>query len=161
MMRWMATQPDTYKLDRFLEAQERDYDRARAEIQSGRKRTHWMWYVFPQFAGLGASPMSQEYAIRSLEEAKAYLAHPILGPRLIECAQAALDVQGKSATGIFGAPDDLKLRSCATLFAVVSPPGSVFDRLLAKYFDGTRDPLTLDAVRDQKGNTKKSHGSAD
>jgi uncharacterized protein (DUF1810 family) len=147
-------------LRRFLEAQERDYDRALAEIRAGRKRTHWMWYVFPQFAGLGGSPMSQRYAIRSLEEAKAYLAHPILGPRLIECAEAVLAVRGRSAADIFGSPDDLKLRSCATLFDIVSP-GSVFDRLLARYFDGTRDPLTLAAVRDQEGNTKWSHGSAD
>jgi uncharacterized protein (DUF1810 family) len=160
-MRLMAAQSDRHELGRFLEAQERDYDRARGEIRSGRKRTHWMWYVFPQFAGLGASPLSQHYAIRSLAEAQAYLAHPVLGSRLIECAQAALDVQGKSATEIFGTPDDLKLRSCATLFAMISPPGSVFDRLLAKYFDSTRDPLTLDEVASQEGTTKKSYGSAD
>jgi uncharacterized protein (DUF1810 family) len=142
-----ASQPEADGLGRFLEAQELDYDRALAEIRSGRKRTHWMWYVFPQFAGLGVSPLSRKYAIRSLSEAKAYLTHPILGPRLIECAQAALGVQGRSSTDIFGTPDDLKLRSCATLFEMVSPPGSVFERLLEKYYNGVRDALTLDAVR--------------
>lgn len=106
-----------------------------------------MWYVFPQFAGLGVSAISQNYAIRSLSEAREYVNHPILGSRLIECAEAVLAVQGRSATDILGTPDDLKLRSCATLFDMVSPPGSVFDRLLAKYYDGIRDPLTLDAAR--------------
>jgi uncharacterized protein (DUF1810 family) len=134
-------------LDRFLQAQERDYDRALAEIRSGRKRTHWMWYIFPQFGGLGVSPLSQNYAIRSLAEAEAYITHPILGSRLIACAEAVLDIEGRSATEIFGTPDDLKLRSCATLFDMVSRPGSVFERLLAKYYDGVRDPLTLGAVR--------------
>jgi uncharacterized protein (DUF1810 family) len=142
----IASHPDPQGLDRFLEAQERDYERALAEIRSGRKRTHWMWYIFPQFAGLGVSPVSQKYAIRSLAEAEAYLTHPVLGSRLIECAEAVLAVQGRSATDIFGSPDDLKLRSCATLFDMVSPPGSVFDRLLAKFFDGMRDSLTHDAV---------------
>jgi uncharacterized protein (DUF1810 family) len=142
----IASHPDPQGLDRFLEAQERDYERALAEIRSGRKRTHWMWYVFPQFAGLGESPVSQKYAIRSLAEAEAYITHPVLGSRLIECAEAVLAVQGRSATDIFGSPDDLKLRSCATLFDMVSPPGSVFDRLLAKFFDGRRDSLTHDAV---------------
>jgi uncharacterized protein (DUF1810 family) len=136
-------------LGRFLEAQERDYDRALAEIRSGRKRTHWMWYIFPQFVGLGVSPLAQRYAIRSLSEAKAYITHPILGSRLIECVEAALGVEGLTAAEVFGTPDDLKLRSCATLFDMVSPPGSIFERLLVKYYDGVRDPLTLDAV--QKG----------
>jgi uncharacterized protein (DUF1810 family) len=134
-------------LDRFLQAQDRDYDRALVEIRSGRKRTHWMWYIFPQFAGLGVSPVSQHYAIRSLSEAKAYITHPILGSRLIACAEAVLNIEGRSATEMFGTPDDLKLRSCATLFDMVSPPGSVFERLLAKYYDGVRDPLTVDGVR--------------
>ncbi len=141
------SQPDAAGLDRFLEAQERDYTRALAEIRSGRKRTHWMWYIFPQFAGLGVSPLSQYYAIRSLSEANAYITHPILGSRLLACAEVLLGVEGRSATEIFGSPDDLKLRSCATLFDMVSPRGSVFERLLAKYYDGVRDPLTLDVVR--------------
>ena len=105
-----------------------------------------MWYIFPQFAGLGVSAVSQTYAIRSLGEAKAYIAHPILGPRLIECAEAVLGIEGHSATEIFGTPDDMKLRSCATLFDVVSP-GPAFKRLLEKYYEGVPDPLTLDAVR--------------
>lgn len=142
---------DRAGLDRFLQAQEHDYDRALAEIRSGRKRTHWMWYVFPQFEGLGLSPMSQKYAIRSISEAKAYLKHPVLGPRLVECAEAALEIEGRSAADMFGSPDDLKLRSCATLFAAVSPPGSVFERVLAKYYEGVRDPLTLAAfARDRQ-----------
>jgi len=140
-------QVDTADLSRFLEAQERDYDRALAEILSGRKRTHWMWYIFPQFAGLGVSPLSQNYAIRSLSEANAYITHPILGSRLLDCAETVLAIEGHSATEIFGSPDDLKLRSCATLFDMVSPRGSVFERLLAKYYDGVQDPLTLAAVR--------------
>ncbi len=135
-----------YDLDRFLKAQEPVYDEALEEIRSGRKRTHWMWYIFPQFAGLGASPMSRHYAVKSLAEAEAYLRHPILGARLIECAEALLAVSGRSARDILGTPDDLKLKSCATLFDLVSP-GGVFDRLLGKYYDGERDPLTLDAVR--------------
>jgi uncharacterized protein (DUF1810 family) len=134
---------DSYKLDRFLEAQAADYDTALAEIRSGRKRSHWMWYVFPQIAGLGVSETSQYFAIRNLAEAKAYLAHPILGPRLIECADALLALDGRTAREIFGSPDDLKLRSSATLFAHVSPAGSAFQRVLEKYFDGASDERTL------------------
>ena len=102
-----------------------------------------MWYIFPQIDGLAFSSTSKHYAIKSIEEAKAYLAHPVLGPRLLECAEAVLRVEGRSATDIFGSPDDLKLRSCATLFACVSPPDSVFDRLLDKYYRGERDRKTL------------------
>jgi uncharacterized protein (DUF1810 family) len=134
---------DRYDLSRFVEAQAGDYARALAEIRSGRKRSHWMWYIFPQFEGLGYSATSQRYAIKSVAEAQAYLAHPTLGPRLRECCDAALGAQGKTALEIFGAPDDMKLRSCATLFANVSPAGSVFDRLLEKYFQGERDDRTL------------------
>ena len=130
-------------LSRFVEAQEDDYARALAEIHSGRKQSHWMWYVFPQFDGLGSSPMSQRYAIKSIAEAEAYLRHPILGPRLVECAEASAALQGTSAAQVFGYPDDLKLRSCATLFARVSPAGSVFERLLEKYFQGEPDEKTL------------------
>lgn len=134
---------DRYNLARFLQAQDSDYHIALAEIRRGRKRSHWMWYVFPQFAGLGMSPASQQYAIKSVAEAEAYLAHPILGPRLLECTETALAVEGRSATEIFGSPDDLKLRSCATLFASVSPQDSVFHRLIDKYFDGIADERTL------------------
>lgn len=134
---------DPHNLSRFIEAQDRDYDRAFSEISSGKKRSHWMWYIFPQFAGLGSTSTSKHYAIKSPDEAKAFLAHPILGPRLLECAKAVVDVQGRSANQIFGSPDDLKLRSCATLFACVSPPGSVFHRLIAKYYGGAFDDRTL------------------
>lgn len=134
---------DPYDLNRFVQAQQGDFERALAEVHSGRKRSHWMWYIFPQFDGLGFSSTAQYYAIKSLAEAKAYLAHPVLGPRLLECAEAALRVEGRSATEIFGSPDDLKLRSCATLFACVSPAGSVFERLLDKYYGGERDQKTL------------------
>jgi len=134
---------DPYDLARFVRAQEKDYERALSEIRSGRKRTHWMWYIFPQIDGLAFSSTSKHYSIKSLAEAKAYLSHPILGPRLLECAEAVVRVEGRSTTEIFGSPDDLKLRSCATLFACVSPRDSVFDRLLQKYYRGGRDGKTL------------------
>lgn len=137
---------DPHDLGRFVRAQEADYERALSEIRSGRKRTHWMWYIFPQIEGLAFSSTSQYYAIKSMAEAKAYLDHPILGPRLTACAEAVVAVEGRTASEIFGSPDDLKLRSCATLFACVSPPGSVFDRLLAKYYRGERDGKTLELL---------------
>jgi uncharacterized protein (DUF1810 family) len=139
----MAGSGDPYNLGRFLEAQEGDYEQALSEIASGRKRSHWMWYIFPQLDGLAFSSTSKHYSIKSLDEARAYLEHPILGPRLLECTEAAVRVEGRTAREIFGSPDDLKLRSCATLFACASPPGSVFDRLLAKYYQGRRDDKTL------------------
>ena len=134
---------DPYDLERFVRVQESDFERALAEIRSGRKRSHWMWYVFPQFAGLGMSATSQHYAIKSPDEARAYLQHPVLGPRLLTCVQTLLNLQSHSAEQIFGYPDHLKLRSCATLFAAISPEGSPFHQLLAKYFEGTPDPTTL------------------
>jgi len=134
---------DEHDLNRFVEAQRTTYERALAELRGGRKRSHWMWYVFPQLAGLGRSATAERYAIASLAEAQAYLKHPVLGPRLIECATAVLDVEGRSAHEIFGSPDDWKLRSCATLFALASAPESVFSRLLAKYFDGRQDEQTV------------------
>jgi uncharacterized protein (DUF1810 family) len=134
---------DPYDLDRFVRAQGPRYERALAEIRSGGKRSHWMWCIFPQLAELGRSPTSEKYAIRSLAEAEAYLRHPVLGPRLVECAEAVLAVEGRSAHDIFGSPDDRKLKSCATLFAIVSPPDSVFDRLLDTNFRGDRDGRTL------------------
>ena len=142
---------DPFDLNRFVEAQEATYEQALAEIREGRKRSHWMWFIFPQFAGLGFSPTSQRYAIRSVAEAEAYLRHPILGRRLVECAEAVLAVEGKSATEIFGHPDDLKLRSSATLFASVASPGSVFHRILEKYFQGAADPQTLRLIDDAGG----------
>lgn len=134
---------DPYDLRRFLQAQHKDYERALSEIIQGKKRSHWMWYIFPQIDGLAWSATSKYYAIKSIEEAKAYLDHPVLGSRLLECAEAVVRVEERSATEIFGSPDDVKLRSCATLFASVLPPGSVFDRLLDKYYGGERDPKTL------------------
>ena len=137
---------DAYDLSRFIRAQQDDYEQALSEITNGQKRTHWMWYIFPQFDGLAFSSTSRHYAIKSIEEARAYLEHPILGPRLLKCASAALQVEGRSALDIFGSPDNLKLKSSATLFAYVSPPGSVFDRLLEKYFQGVRDDKTLELL---------------
>jgi uncharacterized protein (DUF1810 family) len=134
---------DVHDLNRFVEAQRSAYERALAELRSGRKRSHWMWYIFPQLAGLGHSTMSRQYAIAHAEEAKAYLDHALLGPRLIECATAVLETEGRSACEIFGSPDDLKLHSSATLFGRVSPPGSVFSGLLAKYFGGREDEQTV------------------
>jgi uncharacterized protein (DUF1810 family) len=145
----MASEPtvddldDPHNLNRFVQAQERSYARALSEIKSGRKQSHWMWYIFPQYVGLGHSEMSRRYSIRSVAEAKAYLQHPTIGPRLVECFEAALAVEGRSAYQIFGSPDDLKLNSCATLFARISPDGSVFHRLLDKCFEGTPDDQTL------------------
>jgi uncharacterized protein (DUF1810 family) len=139
----MADVSDPYDLNRFVRAQEADYEQALAEIKRGRKITHWMWHIFPQFDGLGFSAFAKEYAIKSTAEAEAYLRHPVLGPHLTECVEATLSVKGRSAHDIFGSPDDLKFRSCATLFACVSPAGSVFDRLLDRYFQGERDPKTL------------------
>src|SRR5690349_3229374 len=124
---------DPHDLNRFVQAQENVYEQALGEIRRGDKQSHWMWYIFPQFDGLGFSPTSKFYSIKSVAEAEAYLAHPVLGPRLIECVEAALGVERRTALEIFGSPDDMKLKSCATLFASVSPAGSVFERLLEKY----------------------------
>ena len=140
---------DPFELERFVEAQQLTYARALAEIRAGRKESHWMWFVFPQFDGLGFSAMAEQYAIKSLDEARAYLAHPTLGPRLAECVEAALSVEGRSAREIFGTPDDLKLRSCATLFAEVSAAGSGFELLLGKYYGGERDEKTLRLLSNQ------------
>ena len=134
---------DAHDLSRFLDAQLGIYEAALSEIRDGRKRSHWMWFVFPQYAGLGVSPTSQRYAINCVAEAEAYLSHPVLGARLLECAEALLRVEGRSAHEIFGSPDDMKLKSSATLFTHVSPAGSVFERVLDKYFGGVRDDKTL------------------
>ena len=137
---------DPFGLSRFVEAQEINYAQALSELRSGRKRSHWMWYVFPQLAGLGNSSMAARYAIKSEDEARAYLAHPVLGPRLIECAETVLAIENRSAHDIFGSPDDLKLRSCATLFARVLPAGSVFEQVLDKYYSSAGDPKTLELL---------------
>jgi uncharacterized protein (DUF1810 family) len=134
---------DPYDLERFVRAQRDDCELALSEIMNGRKRSHWMWYIFPQIEGLGSSAMSRRYAIKSRAEARAYLDHALLGPRLLACVEALLNLEGRSVEQIFGFPDDRKLRSCATLFATVSPSGSVFQRLLERYFHGERDAATL------------------
>jgi uncharacterized protein (DUF1810 family) len=134
---------DPFGLDRFVRAQQADYDQALSEIRAGRKRTHWMWYIFPQLKGLGGSWNAVHYSISGTAEARAYLAHPVLGPRLVACAEAALRHDGLTAPEIFGHPDDLKLRSCATLFASVSSAGSVFHRIIDAFFEGRPDETTL------------------
>ena len=133
-------------LTRFVAAQAGVYDQALAELRAGRKRSHWMWFVFPQIAGLGSSPTAQRYAIGSLDEARAYLADSVLGPRLIECASALLAVEGRTAEEILGYPDDLKLRSSMTLFARAAPEVPVFQEVLDRYYDGKPDPQTLNKV---------------
>lgn len=134
---------DEFNLHRFIEAQTDTYDQALTELRTGRKRSHRMWFIFPQLAGLGYSDMSRRYPLSGLGEARAYLAHPELGARLHACAEALLDVPDRSIGQILGSPDDLKLRSRATLFAQVSPPGSVFHQLIEKYFAGQPDAGTL------------------
>jgi len=136
-------QEDPFHLARFASAQEGVYATALSELRSGRKRTHWMWFIFPQVSGLGYSATSQRYAIHGLDEARAYLNHPVLGARLRECAEAILAVEGRSASEIFGYPDDLKLQSSMTLFSQASEPDSVFTQVAEKYFAGKADPETL------------------
>ena len=133
-------------LDQFLAAQQGVYPRALEELRAGRKRSHWMWYVFPQLAGLGLSATAVHYAIADLAEARAYLAHPLLGPRLEECARALLDVTGRTAHEILGSPDDLKLRSSMTLFAQVAGADPVFRRVLERYYGGEADARTLELL---------------
>jgi uncharacterized protein (DUF1810 family) len=135
---------DPYDLDRFVEAQDHGatYEAAVAELRSGRKRSHWMWFVFPQIAGLGRSPMAQRYAISSLAEAKAYLAHSVLGPRLIECAAVLNQLPQHSAQDIFGGIDSIKLRSSMTLFARADREDPHFQRVLDAYFGGVADEAT-------------------
>jgi len=135
--------PDPFGLQRFAEAQRSAYGRALAELRQGAKRSHWMWYIFPQLRGLGQSEMSQKYGIASLDEARAYLAHPALGPRLIECTKAALEANAASAGEIFPYPDDLKFHSSMTLFALVAQAPDVFSAALQKYYGGEPDPETL------------------
>ncbi len=139
---------DPYNLQRFIDAQARDYRAALAEIRAGRKRSHWMWYVFPQFHGLGFSSTTVHFSIKSADEARAYLDHPLLGSRLRECVDALLALDGCSAHQVFGSPDDLKLKSSMTLFARVSPKGSVFERVIDRYYDGQQDQKTIE-LRDR------------
>jgi uncharacterized protein (DUF1810 family) len=137
---------DPFDLQRFVDAQADIYERALAELREGRKRSHWMWFMFPQIDGLGHSTMAQTYAIRSLAEARAYLAHPVLGARLQKCTEAVLAVAGKSAHAIFGSPDDLKFHSSMTLFAHAAPNESLFRAALVEYFDGQDDQNTTSRI---------------
>lgn len=134
---------DPHNLKRFLEAQNPLYPRVKAELRSGQKTGHWMWFIFPQLRGLGRSPMANEYGISSREEALAYLQHPILGERLRECTRLVHSVEGRSVNEIFGYPDDLKFRSSMSLFANVSPQDQIFKHALEKFFEGEPDRLTL------------------
>ncbi len=139
----MSEWPDI-DLTRFVDAQAPVHDRVMQELREGRKQSHWIWYVFPQLAGLGLSIMSERFALASVEEAEAYLAHPVLGPRLIDCTQAMLAHAGRlSAHAILGTPDDLKFRSSMTLFAAASKKGSPFERALEEFYEGQRDERTL------------------
>ena len=135
-----------FDLDRFISAQENQYHQALTEIKNGQKGSHWMWFVFPQIDGLGFSNMTVKYAIKSRNEAIAYLHHSVLGPRLREITEALLEVKGKSALEIMGSPDYLKLKSCMTLFALVSNENSLFQRVLDKYFGGKLDERTIDLL---------------
>ncbi len=140
---------DPFDLNRFVVAQAPVIDRVRDELRRGRKTSHWMWFVFPQIAGLGFSAMSQRYAIASPAEAHAYLAHPVLGPRLIECVGLVLAARGRTAHEIFGSPDDVKFRSCLTLFAQASAEDDIFRQALQVYFNGEPDPATLNLLQDE------------
>ncbi|HWX60006.1 DUF1810 domain-containing protein [Bradyrhizobium sp.] len=138
--------PDPFDLQRFVDAQDGVYRRVVAELSAGRKQSHWMWFIFPQIAGLGFSAMAQRYAMSSTEEAAAYLAHGILGPRLVECTGLVLGVKDKTICAILGSPDDLKFRSSMTLFSAVSDD-PIFDAAIAKYYAGAKDQATLDILR--------------
>jgi uncharacterized protein (DUF1810 family) len=135
-------------LKRFLDAQENDFERALAEIKRGRKQSHWMWYIFPQIAGLGSSETSRFYAVKDRAEAELYLAHPILGARLVEISEALLEIEGKTANQIFGSPDDVKLKSSMTLFGALKNTNPIFRSVLDKYFNGTNDLRTLQLIDD-------------
>lgn len=134
---------DPYDLERFLSAQEGVYERALAELRSGRKRSHWMWFIFPQIDGLGYSATAKRYAIKSMEEARQFLYHPVLGKRLLECTEAVVALKGGSLPEIFGYPDDMKFKSSMTLFEKAAGPGSLFSAALDKYCRGERDAATL------------------
>lgn len=137
---------DEYNLQRFLDAQEGVYDTALDELRAGRKSSHWIWFIFPQIIGLGHSAMAQQFSITSINEAKAYLQHPVLGPRLRACTQLVLDVNGRSVEEIFGYPDHLKFRSCMTLFLTAATDNTLFKHALLTYFDDQPDQLTLNIL---------------
>ena len=134
---------DPAGLDKFVTAQERDYSTALREIQNGRKRSHWIWYIFPQLQGLGFSQTAQYYGIRDLEQARDYMAHPVLGAHLVEISEALLALESSNPGAVMGYPDDLKLCSSMTLFELAAPDQPVFGKVLDKFYGGRRDPLTL------------------
>ncbi len=135
-------------LKRFLDSQAKDFERALAEIKRGRKQSHWMWYIFPQIAGLGSSETSRFYAVKDRAEAELYLAHPVLGARLVEISEALLEIEGKTANQIFGSPDDMKLKSSMTLFGALKNTNPIFQSVLDKYFNGAKDLRTLQLIDD-------------
>jgi uncharacterized protein (DUF1810 family) len=137
---------DTYNLQRFVDAQAPLFGQVLTELRQGRKQSHWMWFVFPQISGLGRSETARHYALSSLDEARAYLQHPLLGPRLVQCAQIIAPQTHYSARQLFGSPDDLKLHSSMTLFAVAAPETPIFEEVLAAYFNGERDRSTLEKL---------------
>ena len=142
----MESASDPFDLQRFVDAQARIYGQVLDELKAGRKRSHWIWFVFPQIAGLGRSATAARYAVSSLDEARAYLRHDLLGPRLHECTRLVNAVQGRSIGEIFGSPDDMKVRSSMTLFVHATDDNSDFVELLARYYDGEEDPLTLERL---------------
>jgi uncharacterized protein (DUF1810 family) len=137
---------DPFDLNRFVRAQAPIYSAALAELKSGRKRSHWMWFVFPQIDGLGFSETTRRYSIKSLAEAREYLAHPLLGARLRECTQALLKIEGRTALGVFGWPDNMKLQSSMSLFAAADPAAPEFSAVLAQYFEGKHDARTVERL---------------
>lgn len=137
---------DPFELNRFIDAQDHIYDSVVSELKNGDKRGHWMWYVFPQVKGLGSTPTSVRFAISSIDEARAYLNHPILGERLKQCTQLVLSINGRTSAQIFHYPDTLKFRSCMTLFDVASESSGIFNDALKKYFDGSTDQRTIDIL---------------
>jgi uncharacterized protein (DUF1810 family) len=149
---------DPFNLQRFLQAQDPVFDRVQDELNNGHKRSHWMWFIFPQFAGLGGSEMSRRFAIRSREEALAYLEHPLLGPRLRTCTQEVLNIRERSVAGIFGHPDDLKFHSSMTLFAQVDAADSLFQQALNQYFHGIRDDWTLSLMDSKQAQLPPNQG---
>lgn len=137
---------DPFDLQRFVDAQDRVYDAVIQELRNGDKRSHWIWFVFPQLRGLGHSPTALRYGISSMEEARAYLTHAVLGPRLRECARVVTQIDGRSASDIFGFPDDLKVRSSMTLFARATADNTDFVAVLEKFYDGIQDPATVERL---------------
>ena len=151
-------QYDPFNLQRFLQAQDPVFERVQRELDEGRKRSHWMWFVFPQFAGLGGSEMSRRYAIGSAEETQAYLEHPLLGARLRTCTQLVLNVSQRSIADIFGHPDDLKFHSSMTLFAQFTADDSLFNQALERYFHGILDEWTLQLLDSKQAQLPPDQG---